>query len=433
MATVYLSNVNHKLYEQVYFENLEDNEKDKSYYKVTGGENPDLNYKQFIIEQPAIKLMITEYFFELIVKEMKYDNFHNIQYKKVDNKSFHKRLSKYKTKKIRFYYKNRWITYYFNQTSKAKVMESDIPCALAIYACYPAKGLTNFLLGPCQKEGSESGIVKCWTYDWRILANIEGLSKNEDYYIMKGKICYDPPVKYSFDLYFYRKPGENDYMIEAITVDYDKSVYSESKKTEYYILDRDGDYFIKGSTDFDSVKNMVLKRFNENPNRIELFCPQNGDRKIIATKTDKKFETFSELFKYLGRSWIGRHNAFYFQWNAYMEHFNNSNDGFYCPPKNLFGTDVMPNATPPLIPTTEYRFAGVDNDTLLQQTIEGYESRDYSIEIKEDIKILTMNDYMFFNIEEDKYSFLLDINADTIKDFNKYAVVPENGYALDSY
>jgi len=433
MATVYLSNVNHKLYEQPYFKDLTDNEKDKSYYRVSGSSDPDINYKQFIIEQPAIKLMITEYFFDLIVDEMRYDNFHNIQYKQVSNLEFYKRIKKYKTKRLRFYYQNRWITYYFNQTSKSKVMESDIPCALTIYACFPAKGLNNFLLGPCQIEGSKMGEVKCWTYDWRMLANIEGLDENDDYYIMKGKVCYEPPVKYNFDMYFYRKPGENDFIVEAITVDYDKSIYDENKQTKYYILDREGEYFKKSTTDFNAMKELSLKRFNENPDRIELFCPENGDREIISYKKNTPFESFDDLFKYLGRSWVGRLNAFYFQWNAYMEYFNGANDGFYCPPENMFGSTSSPVPPPPLVPTVDFTFNGVESDTLIQQTIDNYTPKEYKIEIVQDIKILTMNDNMFFNIIEDKYGFYLDINADTVRDFNKYAVVPKNGYALDSY
>ena len=432
MATIYLSNVNHKLYENVYFKNLSDDEKDKIYFKVYGTNDAE-NYKQFIIEEPRIRLQLTDYLFNLIKDEMFYDIYHNIQYKQVDNKEFYKRLKKYPTQKFRFYYQDRWITFYFNLVSKHKVMESDFPVALTIYASFPAKGLNNFLLPPCTIEGSLFGEVKCWTSDWRVCAFIEGLSKEEDFCRMKGKICYDPPYRLKFENYFYTLPGKNDYILEAYTIDYDKGMYRD-KCTEYYILDREGDYFKKATSKIEDFKDLVLRKFNKNPERIDLFCPKNGDRVIVAYKVNDKFDTFEDMFKYLGRSWIGRHNAFIFQWNKYMEYFNGSKDGFYCPPQGLFNlgsSGSSQNFSPPIIPTTDVLFLNQKSDTLLQETIPDYTPKKWEITKLEDIKILTMVEYLKFNIAVDKWLELLDINADTIADFDKYAVI--HYQILDAY
>jgi len=430
MATLYIQAVNHKLYTNNYFSNLSDEEKDKIYYKVSGTEKPTLNYKQFIIEQPKIRLQLTDYLFNLIKDEMFYENYHNIVYKKVENKEFYKRIKNIKYQKIRFYFEDRWITYYFNVKSKHKVTESDFPVALALYAAYPAKGVFNFLLQPCTKEGG-NGFVKCWSDMWKICAFIEGLESEEDYCDMSDTTCYDPPYRLKFENYFYTFPGENDYLLEAYTIDYDKGIYKD-KSSEYYIVDREGDYFKKGTTKLSDLKELVLKRFNESPERIELYMDKKVKRKIIAYKTSNTFKTFEDMFKYLGRSWIGRHNAFFLQWNQYMKYFNESSDGYYCPPSSpQYISETVSQEEPVLSPYVDVRFSQKSSDSLIQETIEGYVKKEYNISILQDIKILTMFDYLKFTISTDKWLELLDINAKTSEILKEHLII--NHQTLDGY
>ena len=425
---LYKNNVNHKLYEWKYFDNLTDDEKDKTYYRITGPDSPTINYKQFIIEQPKIRLQLTDYIFNLIKDEMFFEHFHDIKYKEVTNKEFYKRLKNTEYTKFRFYYKNKWVTLYFNKKSKSKVMESDFACCLTVYAGYPQKGLTNFLKQPCMSEKNTIG--GCKSTDWAACTWLN-FSYEEDYcYLSRigdpdnpddamNAPCFVPPknARVNVNTYFYIQPGEKDNMIEAITIDPDKGNYISMECPKYYILDRSGDYFKKGLTDWARVKANVLKKFNTTPHRIELFRDKPGKDKIIAYKTNKTYSSPSDLFNYLGRSWVGRINAFFLQWNAYILNFNEANDGFYCPPK---GSSQTP--APPTNPTLDPDLMNLSSGTLLQETIDNYEQPDLSIKRIEDIKILTQVEYSMFNISSDKWLECIDIDGDTLRDFKKYAV-----------
>jgi len=424
---LYKNRVNHKLYDWKYFKNLTDDEKDKTYYRINGPDSPTINYKQFIIEQPKIRLQLTDYIFDLIKEEMFFDNFHNISYKKVSNGDFHERLKKTNLTKFRFYYQNKWITLYFNNKSKSMVMESDFACCLTVYAGFPKKGLTNFLKKPCMFENP--GIGGCKSSDWAACTWLN-LSYEEDYcYLSRtgnpndptsmDKPCFVPPknVRVGVDSYFYVKPGEKDNIIEAFTIDPDKGNYIDMKCPEYYILDRDGDYFKKGTTNWGHVKDFVLNKFNTAPNRIELFRGEPGEDKIIAYKTDKTYSTPADLFNYLGRSWVGRINAFFLQWNKYIGTFTDATDGFYCPPT---GNSNLP--TPPVNPEINPELMNLSSGTLLQETIPNYVPPKLNIETLEDIKILTYVEYSKFDIAADKWLERIDINGNTEKEFKKYAV-----------
>jgi len=222
MATLYINRVNHGIYKDIYFKDLKEEEKDKVFYIKYGPtkqiENKNKNYKRFIIEQPRIRLQLTDYLYNLIVEEMFFEKFHDIRYKKVDNKGFYKRLKEKQCQSFRFYLDNKWITYYFNLKSKSKVMQSDFPCALAIYSSYPAKGLHNFLKQPCTFEGGQN--VKCFASDWGIRSIIAGLKITKETNSENG-INIDGPVKEKFDY------NINNYNLEDAQLEANNIIKSE--------------------------------------------------------------------------------------------------------------------------------------------------------------------------------------------------------------
>jgi len=438
MAVVFENLVTHNLEQNNYFEELE--EIDKIYYKIVANfGDPSKNYKQFIIQEPRIKDMVTPYLNDLFLEEMRYDNFHNLTFIEVPNKEFWKRKKKYKLQKIRYFYQDKFITLYFNMQSKLQLIESDFIVNLSLYSAYPTKGLNNFLLQPCQKEGSMFSPPPCWTYQWVIasqLISMDDFSTIKDYMVAEWwgmssiennvatgspVLCYEVHKEnvLNFERYFHIQPGERDYLLECFTIEYVGNM--EGNQCKYFTIDRTGKYF-KERKPIDKFKNSVVEKYNnqETKERLELYYKTEGCRKVSARKVDIKINSFEELFFKLGFSWIGRHNAFYYQWNNYMEKFNfDTKHGFYCPPKYQQLLSAIPKPPAQIDPPISPECIDKDSDTLINSPIE-YTPKEFNIKELQDIKIFSMEEICFFNINTDKYSFNININSSTLDNFLFY-------------
>lgn len=431
MATYYVSRVDHRLNKWPYFD-IPEEDKELVYYRIEGPSQPDLNWKQFVVEMPKLRTMLGGDVFESIVQEMRNDLYHGIAYKSVGNREFRQRMQG--MKRYRVYYNGAWYTFYFNEKSRSMATFSDFGCAMLLYMCFPAKGVTNFLFWPCTKEGAFMAVPKCYEEQWAILANT---GTPEDYDVMTGFRCYEPPHPYAFDSYFYTKPGEQDMILEGFSIDYERGVDAELKSSEYYVLDRDGEYFRIGTTDFSMFKRDALRKFNEQGERYELWAARREsgyERRVVAYKTSVPYDDFDEMFRYLGRSLVGRHNAFHLQWNRYMRHFNESDDGYYCPPKpeDLIGSGPRlpePPAIPILDPETMMRTSG----SLMSGEFDWYEAPDLSIRADRYARMYHWFETLFAIYALDKDSCAFQIGVDTEDALLEQALDRIHTYRIDSY
>jgi len=138
------------------------------------------------------------------------------------------------------------------------------------------------------------------------------------------------------------------------------------------------------------------------------------------------------MFSYLGRSWVGRHNAFWMQWNNYISKFNARDDGFYCPPKQLIGGNLQPPPKPSTPqPVTDLSYILRKNEELLQIK-ENVKTFTPEYEHQLDIQIFDYWDYLAYNIESDKYT-AIKINYTTQDLFNEEYAIIHNNIQLDKY
>lgn len=430
MATLYVSRVDHRLYKWPYFD-IPDEDKEFIYYRVEGQVEPELNWKHFVIEMPKLRKMMGGAVFDSIAQEMRHENFHDISYMRVSNREFRQRIDG--MRRYRLYYNGAWYTLYFNERSRSMVTFSDFGCAMLLYMSFPAKGLTNFLFKPCTKEGASMAIPKCYEVQWAILANTD---TEEDYDVLTGYRCYSPPYPYLFENYFYVKPGEPDLMLEGFCIDYERGVDSELKSSEYYILDREGSYFKEGTTNFELFKQDVLRKFNAQGERYEMWAKRdNGEykRQVIAYKSTGTYDSFAQLFAYLGRSLVGRHNAFHLQWNRYMSHFNQSDDGYYCPPRPEDMVGAPPSMPqPPAVPIIDPQMLMRASGSLMSDEFDWYTPSDLSITTYRYARFYDSMEGLFAIFALDKESPLFGIGVDTQESLTDFAIDQIHTYRLDS-
>ena len=419
---------------------LTDDDKDIVYHKVEASDVTG-NYKRFVIEEPVLQNQMGKYLFQLGLNEMNWEHFNNIEYKKTTNAEFHDRLKQFPTKTFRYYYKNAWITYYFNQSSKSRVVEEDAMSNIIIHSCYPPHFIGMYLESPCMAKSPPSMVLCDIPTYWAQAHTIDLEWKfGSCFEVIKNKLTSDD--------FFYTKPGENDYLIECYTIDYDRDTDASLRPTEYYILDRDGYYFKSGKHDFEIIKDKVLKTHNES---CEERHSMEATEKWVSPYPDHptptmrvrsgsdfklmlkegKFEAFELLYANMIREIIARYNSFKEQWNTLIELFNASEnkDGWYCSTKD-----------PGVIPKSPEEFSLKDSkylnahDRQLIQKLFSVKTYDLDLKHKVNIKILDdLMDYGHCNIRNNLDNECIAINKDTKKDFLDYAIVLKNTYAIDAY
>jgi len=454
MASLFISTVKPKTLEVIpgkkpWLTNIPDEQKDVILYKLVGPCPPPnqggcgkyKNEKKIVVKVPAMREMLTPFLMDSIEKEMKNKYYHNIRYIEVDNKTFYKRLKKHKIHKFRYFYKGKFRTLYFNLQSKSLILKENFAIHLTLFASFPARGLTAGLPVPCKRAGSYKAPCACNASDWAIATWLKGLDPLKDewwqihgepeldkYCSPTGKPCYGAPLELEHDIYYYTKPGDNDYIVECFTEEIVNNNLEGWAKTKYFILDREGEYFKKGTKNKARYSDWVLDSYNSQEyQRIELYHDKKEE--VKARFVVDNFKSIDELFKKIGYSWFGRHNTFYLMWLGCVNYFNDEIiEGFYCPPdpelKIIGGGGaklIVPNGGG--IEANGFNDISDDKEFLIQQTIEWYKQPDLSIKHLDDIKIFQQEQVLYFNINTDKYLDKIRINGNTNDDFIDYAVV----------
>ena len=423
---------------------LTDDDKDLIFHKVAPFSVPG-NYKKFIIEEPVLETQIGEYLFKLALNEMNWENFHDIKYKKVANEEFTKRIKQFPTYKFRYYYKNAWITYYFNQASRSRAVEEDTICTAIIHSAYPPHYIDMYLESPCMvKRAPRDKYCDQYTF-WA--------QENTIYLDWTFGSCFTVIGKQlRSDDFFYTKPGEKDQMIECYTIDYDREINSELKPTEYYILDRDGYYFKSGKHNYEAIKEKVLKKHNETckgrhsmeametwidpappglGESIGVPIPQKSGNEFKLMLKKDGYESFEILYANTVREIIARYNSFKTQWNKLMVLFNLSDDkvGWFCS-SNTAGT--LPTS-PEKFSLKNTQFLNAHDNELMQKKFK-VKMFEFKMKSWTDIKILNeFMDYGHCNIGSNKHNECIAINKDTVKSFNDYAIVIKHAFSIDAY